>query len=245
MPDGRVFQTGWTQPVPWIFNPVTNTQTSLAAIPTGGGFDVLGCCLTPSGNVFMTPYGSNYWTLYNPKTNSYFTGQATATAGANYIFPVLHPNGNIYCSPGFSSSVGIFNESTMTFTSVTGAQYSCWSGTVLLDGRILFFPNGAANVELFNPVTNTRTSGAAATGYTGGHLLPGGNVIMCGGTKWAIYNPVTNTIVNSGTNTTNLFYPRLMGNGNITFAPDGAVYVMSQSPPVPMELLLHPIFNHD
>lgn len=258
LPDGRVGYLTWTQgtaPSINIINPVTNAVTITLA-PVQGAFGWLGGCLTPGGNVCLCPYGSSNTVIFNTKTNAYaYYGAPWVANGTalNYIGAVLHPNGNVYFAPGFNSgqSIGVFNESAGSFTSITGVGTTAgyWGGVLLPDGKIAFIPQGATVIKIFNPSTNTFTNGPAATGYRWGCLLPDGKALFTGGgLNVGIYNYLTNsfTTVSTTLNT---------GESGGAVLPDGRVFLhpgntnggvgllTGYNRPVAREFCMHPFFN--
>lgn len=85
----------------------------------------------------------------------------------------------------------------------TGSATSSYgSATVIPDGRIVFCPNQAPSVGVFNPTTNQFTSYGALLGtkpfYSGGVLIPDGRVLFAPfyNSSIGFFNPVTNAFSN-------------------------------------------------
>ena len=98
---------------------------------------------------------------------------------------VLLPDGRVVFVPFDSTTVGLFDPSTSTYTSVNRynpIQRHGFSGGVLLpDGRVVFVPFHSSTVGLFDPSTNTFTSGSNVDrqyNFVGGVSLPDGRVVF-------------------------------------------------------------------
>lgn len=259
LPDGRVCFVPWAYPATVsaapIINPVNNVNTSIGFVPRMNNA-WLGGCLTPGGNVCFCPFGASNVVVYNTNTSTYtFYESSWAAPGTsvNYIGAVLHPNGLIYFAPGYNSgaSIGVFNEATGAFTSITGVGTTAgyWGGVLLPNGKILFVPQGATVMKIFDPSNNTFANGPAVTGYRWGNLLPDGKALLTGnGLNVGIYNYLTNsfTTVSTTLNT---------GDSGGAVLPDGRVFLtpgnnnggvgllIGYNRPVSREFCLHPFFN--
>ena len=105
-----------------------------------------------------------------------------------------------------------------------------FSASVLIpDGRVIFIPNNASTIGIFNPVTSTYTLGPSATGYSCGVLIPDGRVVCVPYTaaNIGIYNPNTNTMelvtpgssLPGGSESLQYNCGVSMPNGNVAFIP--------------------------
>jgi N-acetylneuraminic acid mutarotase len=195
-----------------LFNVVTETWSAVASLPiaTHG----VTATVLPNGNVFV--YGGQTTGLvttcyiYNVAGNLWSTTRSLTVA--NYVFPsIVFPNGEVMRIGGItgdtttqiydpSSGQGVWRSGpTVTSRTLAGAA-------LLLDGRVLYFGAGTAQI-CTSPVTitNTPTSVVAtiaptmaptatyacvATGSMGiarynlfnkGILLNDGRVLVCGG----------------------------------------------------------------
>jgi streptogramin lyase len=139
---------------------------------------------------------------------SAITGSGPGSAG--YFGGVLAPNGNIYCIPCNSTSVGVINLSTNALTSpVSGTapgSAAYYGGVLAPNGMIYCIPANATSIGMINPITNTFSlpvSGSASGGsaYFGGVLAPNGKIycIPYYSTTFAVIDPVANTFTTFGT----------------------------------------------
>jgi hypothetical protein len=105
---------------------------------------------------------------------------------------------------------------------------SSYFGSVLLpDGRVLFIPNNADGVGIYNPTTNEFSSiipqgfptGSGTNQFQGGVLLPNGNVVMIpsGGSNIIVFNPVSYAFSNAA---------RTSGHQGGVLSPNGNVVLM-------------------
>jgi len=154
---------------------------------------------------------------------------------------VLLPNGNVVLVPTNGATyVGIYNPYTNTY-STTGSATGYAGGVLLPNGNVLFVPSGATVLGMYNPTTNvftttvgTYTAGAytttiSATGYTGGVLLPNGNVLLSPttATSIGIYNPTTGILSTAGPTAGSYAFIGcvLLPNGNVILVPWNATYI--------------------
>ena len=202
IPDGRVVMVPYTSSNVGIFNAATGTFS--AVVPSGaaitGSGQYAGGVLAPTGNVFMIPSNATGVGVFNPMTSAFSTfGSATGFFGG-----VLAPTSatgavRVIMAPLAATTVGIVDPVALTYTA--GVAATGYVGTVLLpSGLVVLVPYSAANISVYNPVTNTITStlahGQGAGAFAGGALLPNGNVLFfpSGSANIIVYNPSTNTI---------------------------------------------------
>ena len=110
--------------------------------------------------------------------------------------------------------------------------FSLYKGSTLLsDGRVLFVPNGSTSMYIYNPSTNTYSSGVSATGYNGGVLLPDDRVVLVPDTATtiALYEPNGNTVATS-LSATQYAGGVLLPNSTVLFVPSNATTVGIYTP---------------
>ena len=201
LPDGRVvFVPNFASSI-GLFNPMTNTFSSILGMP--GNYAYSGGVLLPDGRVLFVPANATTIGLFNPMTSAYSTITGTP-GGYGYVGGVLLPDGRVLLVPSSSTTIGFFNPATNTYSTITptspslsgGNAYQC--GVLLPDGRVVFVPANAANIGIFNSTTNTFNTipiTAVANAYMGGVLLPDGRVLFVpySATTLGIFNPTTST----------------------------------------------------
>jgi streptogramin lyase len=228
LPDGRVVFVPYNATTIGIFNPNTNTYSTIAGAP--GNYAYVGGVLLPDGRVVFVPYDATTIGIFNPITNIYST-IAGAPGNAAYSGGVLLPDGRVLFVPLNATTIGFFNPSTNTYSTIAGAPgNSAYAGGVLLpDGRVVFVPYNATTIGIFNPNTNTYSTIAGAPGggaYYGGVLLPDGRVLFVprATTYIGIFNSLTNTYSSiAGAN--GCSGGVLLPDGRVVFVP--AVYTIS------------------
>eukprot|EP01043_Picozoa_sp_COSAG02_P051095 COSAG02_NODE_5336_length_4426_cov_2.244973_6_plen_433_part_01 len=167
-----------------------------------------GGVLLPDGRVVFVPATSTTVGIFDPSTGAFNRGpnvtvhlqqllfRPISSGADNNLFRggVLLPDGRVVFVPFDSTTVGLFDPSTSTYTSVNRynpIQRHGFSGGVLLpDGRVVFVPYDWGIVVLFDPSTNTYTvrpgtdlpnslyKGASTALFGGGVLLPDGRVVF-------------------------------------------------------------------
>jgi len=169
----------------------------------------------------VTASGSSPFWANNYK----FSTGVLAVSNTNlYQGGILMRNGNIALTPSNSNTtVTIYNPTTnTTYNSVGGPGYSCAGAVLLPSGNVLFTGFNAANLSIYNPITNICSSIAVSLRSRGNVLLPNGNVLMAnpGGTAY-IYNPNTNASVQVGSAGASYYYGCgvLLANGNTLLVP--------------------------
>jgi len=201
IPDGRVvFVPHGATAGFGIFNPSTNSYSTISMSPSPPTYAYSGGVLLPDGRIVFVPANTTTIGLFNPATNTYSTILVGAPGSNAYQGGVLLPDGRVLFVPNNATTIGLFNPTTNTYSTILGAPGSAaYIGGVLLpDGRVVFVPQYATTIGLFNSVTNTYTTilGAPGTGaYYGGVLLPDGRVVFVptSATTIGIFNPATNT----------------------------------------------------
>ncbi|MCS7316794.1 MAG: hypothetical protein NZZ41_00525 [Candidatus Dojkabacteria bacterium] len=115
-----------------------------------------------------------------------------------------------------------FSDVTPPFTDDIGKL------TLMPDGRIFLTPRGATNIRIFDPQTNTITTGPAvnntsADSYFSSVVLPNGRILLVpfNSTIFEIYDPVTNTVIPFGNAPgSGAFTDAVVaGNGDVYFVP--------------------------
>jgi streptogramin lyase len=225
--DGRVFMTSWSATHTGVFNPATNSFTTVSGSPAG----FAGGVLLQDGRIFLTPYTATVIGLINPVTNTYSSGPAAT----NYLGACLLPDGRVVMSPtGDQKSIGVYNPNTNLFTSYTGngwqgvgAIYPYDGACLLPDGRVVFVPNAVNHVGIFNSLTNSFTSFTFSDtpGYSSGVYHPNGNVYFAGNgvTNMGIFNTVTNSFTTFSGVSSGFRGLCLLADGTIIFSPWGAI----------------------
>ena len=232
IPGGRVVFAPYTSSNVGIYN--TNTGTFSAVVPSGTApASYAGCVLAPTGNVVMIPSGATAVGLFNPVNGAFSTfGSATGFYGG-----VLAPTSatgamKVIMAPLGAATIGIADPFALTYA--TGASATGYSGAILLpSGSIVLVPYSAANIAVYNPVTNSITStlahGQGGTAFIGGVLLPNGNVLLVPYTSANIlvYNPTTNLIVSTvahGQTTSSFNGGNLLPTGNVVLTAFSSSY---------------------
>ena len=108
-------------------------------------------------------------------------------------------------------------------------------GVLLPDGRVVFVPNNATTIGLFNTMTNTYSTILAGTpggfAYSGGVLLPDGRVVFVPrlATTIGLFNPATNaysTIIMSPAPLSDAYLGGvLIPDGRVVFVPRNATTI--------------------
>ena len=196
---------GWSNSNIYISNSITtpNLFTTNVTAPgyygTGGTL-AFGSGAQVSGNLFVA--GSSLTsTNIVASTDLYYSEDGTKRS------PHLRPSpGNASaivdwisatCNAASKPSLGWWSESPApVFGNIAAGPQGLtqYSGEVFLpDGRLLFVPHSASSVGFFNPKNNQFSSVVVpglGNNFTGGVLLPNGNVALCGA-NIGIFDPVT------------------------------------------------------
>ena len=138
------------------------------------------------------------------------------TGGAAYTGGVYHPDGRVVFVPTGTSSIGIYNPQTLSFTSVSGASPNFGGGVLLPTGNVLFVPQ-TSNIGQFNPLSSSFSNTISIPGGSYSGSLTANNVIFAPqGTPSNIinYNFTSGTISNvlalpSANNSGKSWYPAI------------------------------------
>ena len=138
------------------------------------------------------------------------------TGGAAYTGGVYHPDGRVVFVPTGTSSIGIYNPQTLSFTSVSGASPDFGGGVLLPTGNVLFVPQ-TSNIGQFNPLSSSFSNTISIPGGSYSGSLTANNVIFAPqGTPSNIinYNFTSGTISNvlalpSANNSGKSWYPAI------------------------------------
>jgi|APGre2960657373_1045057.scaffolds.fasta_scaffold03827_3 streptogramin lyase len=232
VPDGRVVFVPYGVGTTGIglFNPATNTYTTVGDLGSVNGKHV-GGVLLPDGRVVFVPFSAATIAIFNPVTNTYSTTLNVGAASFKYNAGVLLPDGRVVFVPAYASAIGIFNPTTNTYSTVGvlpgGDAYA--GGVLLPDGRVVFVPRSASTIGIFNPATDTYSTIGGMPGnnaYFGGVLLPDGRVLFVpwSATAIVLFNPITNTYSTIGGMPGNFAYYGgvLLPDGRVVFIPYNA-----------------------
>ena len=247
VPDGRIIFNTYYYLYLGTYTPSTNTFTQTFvpnSILANQSLDEVfaGGVLLPDGRVVFVPFSYSKLCVYNPVsgtlTESIFAGTALTGeyGGASYVSRkyaggVLLPDGRVVFVPYNMKKLGIYNPNTETYTETAY--------------------NIATTGASLNGVTTS------ATKYSGGVLLPDGNVCFIpysSSNKLGIYNPTAdtftettyaNTSLNGSGTTIKYAGGILLPDGRVLFVPynSNKLGILSGFPPVPKERCLHPAFN--
>lgn len=183
--------------------------------------------------------------VYNPATNTWSFGAAMAV-GRRLPAAALLNDGRVlvaggYAGSTFHSSAQIYNPTTNTWTNAGNmVTQRAWAhATRLADGRILVAggingntqtPNVLASAEIYNPPTNSWTSGGnmLAPRYLGGFTrLATGKVLAAGGVGNAGDGIIESDLFNPATNTWEATTPLPIPMGAQAGIPLGSTHFMS------------------
>ena len=215
VPDGRVIFTPGGSGNVGIYNPATNSFTTILVGAVGAGFPWLTGTLLQDGRIAWSPDGGVAGRgvgIFNPSTNTFTSTNGTVTGTDIYEWSALAPDGRVVfpcsTSPG---NIGTYNPYTNSFITYASGQAglasspapSYKSACTVADGRIVFGPYGGGNVGVFNPYTNSYISYAynqAGTNtqyamFAGSVLAPDGRVVFVphNAEGPATFDPITNT----------------------------------------------------
>ena len=198
--DGRVVFVPFCAKTIGIFDPTTNTYSTVPGAPGGAAYH--DGVLLADGRVLFVPFCATTFGIFDPKTNEYSTIAGVRAPGkAAYNGGVLLQDGRVMLLPWYSKRIGIFDPKTNKYS--LGAKSAldkyAYRGSVLLaDGRVLFVPHSTTGIGMFDPKTNTHSVVAEIPSkefmYFGGVLLPDGRVLFvpyCAATI-GIFDPATN-----------------------------------------------------
>ncbi len=228
--DGRVFVVPRAGTAAYIFDPLSNTMSSVGAFSAGNKF--FGGTLLKDGRVFCIPRETTYTTIFDPATSSISTPNVTFPGGSAFVSAVTLLDGRVFLCPYDSRYALLFDPVTekLTTPNIDFPGSAAYCGAVLLpNGKVFLIPYASSVTRglIFDPVTLTTTStsasfGSSANKYMGGVLMPDENVycVPAIATTARIYNSKTGEVSTPpGT------FP-----GNYAFAwgsltPDGRVFL--------------------
>jgi streptogramin lyase len=198
LPGGRVLFVPYTSNKLRIFDPKTNTVTTMD-IPSGSAL-YSGAVLLKNGLVILAPY-NNYIGFFNPINNIYTSTQYAQFNSADFRGAVLGNDGYVYFMP-FNSiySIGLYNPTNNLFGVITTTALplnAYYGGVSLPDGRIIGVPHSATNVLIINTTGSYSLVGTTPgnQAYAGGVLLPDGRVLFVPYNRSTIgfFDPSTNS----------------------------------------------------
>ena len=216
-PDGRVIYTPGGSGNVGIFNPNTNSFTTILVGAVGSGLPWLSGCVLPDGRIAWCPEGGVAGRgvgIFNSASGVFTSTNGSVTATDTYGWGCLTSDGRMVVpadGPSTAANIGVFNPATNSFTTYAAGQAGLstsggipYKGACTVpDGRTVFTPYGGANVGVFDQNTNSYTTYAynqaglaeTASQFTGSALVPDGRVIFtplnasCVGT----FNPSNNS----------------------------------------------------
>ena len=234
LPDGRVVFVPFNANTVGLFDPVTNTFSTITTSLVLNSAAYIGGVLLPDGRAMFVPYNATTIGIFNPATNTYSTISG-APGGSAHIGGVLVPDGRVLFVPT-STTIGIFNPATNTYSTIAGTP-GAYIGSVLLpDGRVVFVPANATTIGLFNPATNTYSAvtmspSPGGSPYESGVLLPDGRVVFVpnNATMIGIFDPSTNafsTVAMSPAPGNGAYFGGvLLPDGRVVFVPRNATTI--------------------
>jgi streptogramin lyase len=233
LPDGRVVFVPRAATMIGIFNPTTNTYSTVPGAP--GGTAYRGGVLLPDGRVVFVPNSATAIGIFNPNTNTYSTASTanyTSPTTFAYLGGVLLPDGRVVFVPYNATMIGIFNPMTNVYSTIAGAT-GYTGGVLLADGRVVFVPSNTPTVGIFNPATNGYSTVGVGTlpsvAYVGGVLLADGRVVFVpfNATTIGIFNPATNAYSTIGGMPGSASYNGglLLPDGRVVFVPANATTI--------------------
>ena len=169
----------------WALDALPPLVSNIAIGPPGLD-SYTGSVLLNNGRVLFVPSAvSSGIGLFNPATDQYsVVAPAGSTLTGGYSGGVLVPNGNVVFVSNTATAIGVYNPSTLTFSSATAhncATPAFFGGTLGPNSNVIMVPStGHSNIGEYSPVTGVY-SNAAETGTLGGYagavLIPNGNVV--------------------------------------------------------------------
>jgi hypothetical protein len=169
----------------WALDALPPSVSNIAIGPPGMD-SYTGSVLLNNGRVLFVPSAASTGIgLFNPATDQYsVVAPAGSTLTGGYSGGVLAPNGNVVFVSNTATSIGVYNPSTLTFSSATAhncATPAFFGGTLGPNSNVIMVPStGHSNIGEYSPVTGVY-SNAAETGTLGGYagavLIPNGNVV--------------------------------------------------------------------
>jgi outer membrane protein assembly factor BamB len=231
--DGRVFLVPFNTNTARIFDPVTNTVTTLTTPTFSSAADSLsGGVLMADGKVFLIPRGATTAYIYDPMNNSVSTVGSLSSNPHKFIGGVLLPDGRVFLVPGSSQYPAIYNPTTGSLTVLTyhtfhTTSYGFSGGVLLPNGKVFCVPFDSQQAKVYDPVadsvftppTNFHTG---TQGFSGGILLPDGRVFCVphNSQQAKIYNPTDYSVYTP----LHTFHTGTNGFTGGVLLPDGRVF---------------------
>ncbi len=227
-----------------IWNPVNRLYSNV--IISASGFE--GGVLAPTGNIVFVPGpGTANVGLFDPR-NYGFTNIAAAPG---YSGAVLAPDGNVVLVPNTAPNVGIFDPVTRIFSLGPSATPGGFTGGVLAapKGNVVFVPGPlASGPGLLSADFTTLTQIPGPSGFSGGVLLPTGNVLCVPLTSANIglFDPDAQTFSNATDCPGGFSGGSLLPDGRVVMSPWTSmnVGVVQTLAPSTKEFCILPYFNH-
>lgn len=210
LPSGEVFVTSPTSSggrEVELYNPITDTLTSVPGGPTGRWSPTL----LPDGRVYMFPVGGTQIAqqsaiIFNPINKTFISASTdlpprALTISSFYSEAITIPDGRVFISPADGGTGSYYDPRTDTFSTAVTFTFSpaaLFSRNVVLlrDGRVYIVPcNGPNNPgRVFDPSTNVlstpvnfdNANGSAAVVMIDGRV----NLPPAGATVWRVLGDV-------------------------------------------------------
>jgi hypothetical protein len=235
-----------------IFNPITYAFSNIQTNFPGLNIQMSGGVLAPNGNVIGTTIATNGNIYVINPTN--FTVSNVATNGTLAGGALLLPNGNVFlCGGGLTGNCGLYNTSCVSqtgFTNIYTGPSSFRSAVLAPNGNVIALPGGSSylNIISYNTTNFTYSNIPVNTGYTGGCLLPSGNIICAPqfGGNIGMVDPSALTFSNIPSYVGQSAGCVLLPSGQVFFvssAAGGNAAILSTMVPAPLEFCLSPYFN--
>jgi hypothetical protein len=217
--DGRIFMPSYGATNTGVFNPRTNSFTTISGSP----INFFGGVLIPDGRIVLVPNSATVIGLINPVTSTYTAGPSALGVHAGGC---LLPNGTVFLSPAGATTCryGIYNPTTGVYTSYTTNGWAGYEGAVLVpDGRVIMVPTNVSNLGIYNFNTNSYSTINISpyTGYSTAVYHPNGNVYFAPwtATNIGIFNTTTNSFSTRSGITAGQRGSCLLPDGRIMFSP--------------------------
>ena len=224
----------------WALDALPPSVSNIAIGPPGLD-SYTGSVLLNNGRVLFVPSAASIGIgLFNPATDQYsVVTPAGSVLTGGYSGGVLAPNGNVIFVSNTSTSIGVYNPSTLTFSSATAhkcATPAFFGGTLGPNSNVIMVPStGHSNIGEYSPVTGIY-SNAAETGTLGGYagavLIPNGNVVCIPWNSSNIgqYDSTTRVFSNSATVVGQFAGGVLAPNGTVVCVPSSLSNVVVFDP---------------
>ena len=128
-------------------------------------------------------YHSYWW--YNFQDTYYNGYNYGSSSDEKFIGGILAPNGKIIFVPYNSSTIGIYDPITNSYSEKdheTNGNYLFSGGVLAPNGKIIFVPLSSSTIGIYDPITNTYNDGyshnSISYAFWGGVLAPNGKIIF-------------------------------------------------------------------